>query len=248
MKELRKKDNSGFLGPNYWFVTADRTLYCADKEIEEDKYPYSVTLDVWFKTISLFIPLATFNQEKKTLEEIFMNFMALDFIAPSPQIDTDALIRIIDWIDFDLYTSKEIMEITSKKFIKDYVKDVQEAREQGKEPRNNIKKVGVIIKEATKPLKEKMEKQARKVKELTGEVEGLKETMKQRNDDIEERDKIVKKGKVYLLATILSLLIILDSFLYVTFENLIVLEIAIGSEIAILIGFPAIRSWLKSAS
>jgi len=233
IKELRKKEPRSFLGPDHWFVTRDRSLYCVDQKMKDGEYPYTAKLDVWFSTLCPFMPLVTFNKKKRTIEEIFMHFMASVFIPSSRVIDSDTLIGIIDWIDFESLTVEEIMDITSKKFIKDYVKEVQEAREQGKEPKNNIKKIKAITKEVDETLK-------RKIEGITGELKELKTTMKQKDDTI-------MKIKSYFLVTILLLFIVIDSFLYVISKNLTLLEIAIGGELAFLFGIPSIRSWIRES-
>lgn len=134
------------------------------------------------------------------------------------------------------------------------MKEVQEAREQGKEPKDNIRKIKAITKEVEEIHKKKLEK-------LTEELTVLKNDMNQKTaeildlkESIDQKDTTIKEFKSYLFIAVLLLFIIIDSILYIILKNITTVEITIGIiailitiEVAVLFGIPSIRNWIRES-
>ena len=111
--KLRQGKETGLIGPHYWFLTADRTLYCVSQSLELD-FPLSITIDAWLELMSIFTPLEYYNENKKTIQKIFLKLIAVN-LEKRDLINTDTLIKLTKWINFDDLETKDIIKITSLK-------------------------------------------------------------------------------------------------------------------------------------
>jgi hypothetical protein len=132
IRKVREKDPSeSTLGPNYWFLTFDSSLFCVDRAINEilgraNELPSSIECWAWTEII---LPFLGGSIQKDTAHEAFSYIMKTHFRILPARIDTKKLIGIqTAKVDFNKYTVDEIKAILDDEFVSKYWNDVMKTR------------------------------------------------------------------------------------------------------------------------
>ena len=229
--KLRQGKETGLIGPYYWFLTADRTLYCVSHDLGLD-FPLSITIDAWIELMSIFAPLKNYQENKKLTQKVFLKLMAA-ILEKRNLINPDIMVKLTKWINFDDLETEDIIKITSLKVTNDYIKRIQEAEEKGKQQ---------LIPSYVEKLKEEKDLLIRRK---------LEETEKELKKERETRKSIEKEirqwKKYFVITTILFPLILIDFWLYLSEKISTIKDWAtiIGVEATILFGILALIKWIK---
>jgi hypothetical protein len=133
VKELRKGQPKGALGPDYWFLTEDRTLRCADGEINikgkyEDKTSVVMESDIWLEMITPFLSISP----KQALPPAYSELCRSQLRPIAAGINPDIL-RIAqgEWLNYDWLRTEDIESILHQRFVQEYSEKIQSRRESG---------------------------------------------------------------------------------------------------------------------
>jgi len=134
VKTLRESDTASILGPNKWFLTYDLTLPSVDSFIRK-RFNFSehtmatMIANIWNEIVSPFL-IGIVSQ--KDLVEVLKSFVSSEFTPISEGIEVETLARLeIDWTEYDWLEIKEIQEITSQRFVLDYISRSEEVARTG---------------------------------------------------------------------------------------------------------------------
>lgn len=134
VKTLRESDTASILGPNKWFLTYDLTLPSVDSFIRK-RFNFSehtmatMIANIWNEIVSPFL-IGIVSQ--KDLVEVLKSFVSSEFTPISEGIEVETLARLeIDWTEYDWLEIKEIQEITSQRFVLDYISRSEQVARTG---------------------------------------------------------------------------------------------------------------------
>jgi hypothetical protein len=173
VRELRKNEPAGVLGPKYWFITTDTTLLCVDRAINRkldysDKTPSSMLSEIWLEMISPF--LSSTGKEKSL--DLFGMLLKKEFATIPFKITSEDLAYIQgDWMQYDWLEDQDIERIIGEKWLKQYLEKVKNAEYEG--DKKEVESLASLF-------ARKMSQELEKVKD-----EKLRSTL-------EERTKIIK--------------------------------------------------------
>ena len=134
-KDLRKRQKPSPLGPDYWFLTVDRSLVCADEIVSktvysQDRVPASIHLEFWLELIS---PLLSQDSGANPID-VFSNLLQSKFAKIPHGLNPSDLIELQgDWLDYKDLEVEDIEEILSDVIVSDYLTKVRQARKSGKD-------------------------------------------------------------------------------------------------------------------
>jgi hypothetical protein len=139
VKELRKGRKKSALGPDYWFVTLDRTLACAEEEINRkgysEKTPTVMECDVWMEMITPFLTLSTNNEMIDAYSAVFQS----QFRTIASGIVPEVLQWVQgEWLTYDWLTANDIEAVLHDRFVEDLSRKVSEAHRTGKDEQSAI--------------------------------------------------------------------------------------------------------------
>lgn len=133
VKELRKDQAKGALGPDYWFLTEDRTLRCVDEEINikgryEDKTSAVMEPDIWLEMMTPFLSISP----KEALPPAYSELCRSQLAPVAAGIDPDIL-RITqgEWLNYDFLRTEDIESILHQRFVQEYSEKIRSVRESG---------------------------------------------------------------------------------------------------------------------
>jgi len=117
VQELRKKSEGDILGPNFWFLTHDRSLLYAEKRYGKyAKFPSSIFVDNWVQLIS---PLLSPKQTKDA-RDAYIGLFASRLPVLSGAIDEEVLAAFQGkWMDDEDLKAKDVARIIGNRYIKD---------------------------------------------------------------------------------------------------------------------------------
>jgi len=203
VKTLRDSKPSSFLGPNVWFLTYDLTLSCCDRFIRTNfsfQEPSSSVMpgDLWNDIIS---PLLIGIVTEKDLVEVFKSFISSEFSPISEGLKTRVLANLgIDWTEFDWLEIEEIQEITSQKFVLDYLSRRQkliktESRQTIEQLRSEFniafsRLVGKISSRKIADTRSKLEEEKEETKRLVSSVKTLEEKEVKLKESLTEEQRL----------------------------------------------------------
>ena len=132
---LREKCGKNILGPDYWFITYDTSLYCVDEQSER-KIPASILVKHWLEFITPFLGPDIINE---TFSNTFVLLIKSRFKEIGTEINVDDLYEILgDWISYDEITTVELREILGDKVIRDLLSQIKECKDE--EKRNELRR------------------------------------------------------------------------------------------------------------
>ena len=189
VKTLRESDTFSILGPNKWFLTYDLTLPSVDSFIRK-KYNFSehtiatMIVDIWNEIIS---PFLIGIVAQKDLVEVLKSFVSSEFTPISAGIEVETLARLeIDWTEYDWLGIEEIQEITSQRFVLDYIIRSEEvARTRDSEAVERLRSefnlafsrlIGQISNRKIEQVRIKLEKTEKETDKLKLSVKNLERT------------------------------------------------------------------------
>ncbi len=215
VQQLRSKEKDDILGPNYWFLTHDRSLSSAEMRFHKFDFPTSsVFLDDWVQMIS---PLLS-PKQTKTAKEAYVELFASRLPVLSKTIDDEVFLTFQgDWVDDEDLTPQDIARIIGKKYLKDLHKKLED---EGKQLSEEDKKliIGPIIEEIksqkrnNEQTSQKVARLGKTVFHLKGDVHRLKETVNKQNSAL--------KNVGHLIGALIFLLLWYVLFSYVLISYL----------------------------
>jgi predicted nucleic acid-binding protein len=120
VQELRKEDEGDILGPNYWFLTHDRSLLFVEKRFGKyERFPSSVFIDNWVQLIS---PLLS-PEHTKNARDAYVSLFSSRLPILTRAIDEEVFLAFQGkWMDDEDLTPQDIARVIGNRYIKDYYK------------------------------------------------------------------------------------------------------------------------------
>lgn len=209
VQELRKKSESDILGPNFWFLTHDRSLFFVEKSFGKyEKFPSSIFVDNWVQLIS---PLLSPKQTKDS-RDAYIALFGSRLPMLSGVIDEEVFLGFQGkWMDDEDLTPKDIARIIGNRFIKDYYETSKQKEETiPEEDREKIVK-GIIAE--IKTQNREIAWMKKDLKQLQNETEGLKaEVNEWKQLSAKQKDILSKIGHVVGAVLFLVLWILLYEY------------------------------------
>jgi hypothetical protein len=146
VKELRKGRKKSALGPDYWFVTLDRTLACAEQEINRKGYSEKTSTvmecDVWMEMITPFLALSTNNEMINAYSAVFQ----VQFTTIASGIVPEVLQWVQgEWLNYDWLTTDEIEAVLHDRFVEELSRKVSDAHRTGQDERSALEELGRTV-------------------------------------------------------------------------------------------------------
>jgi len=133
VKELRKGQAKSALGPDYWFMTEDQTLRCADGEINikgkyQDRTSVVMESDIWLEMMTPFLSISP----KQDLPPAYSELCRSQLAQVVAGIDPNTL-RIAqgEWLNYDWLRTEDIENILHQRFIQEYSEKIRSRHENG---------------------------------------------------------------------------------------------------------------------
>jgi hypothetical protein len=117
IQELRKKNEGDILGPDFWFLTHDRSLLYAERQYGKyAKFSSSIFVDNWVQLIS---PLLSPKQTKEA-RDAYIGLFASRLPVLSGAIDEEIFAAFQGkWVDDEDLKAPDIARIIGNRYIKD---------------------------------------------------------------------------------------------------------------------------------
>lgn len=163
VQELRKKSEGDILGPNFWFLTHDRSLlYVENRYGKYEKFPSSIFVDNWVQLIS---PLLSPKQTKDA-RDAYIGLFASRLPVLSGAIDEEVFAAFQGkWIDDEDLKAKDIARIIGNR----YIKDSYEVAKEAEKPISEEDKEKMV-----KPIIAEIRTQNREMTWIKRQITGLK--------------------------------------------------------------------------
>jgi hypothetical protein len=188
VQELRKKEEGDILGPNYWFLTHDRSLAFVEKKFgNHGRIPSSIFVDNWVQLIS---PLLSPKQTQDA-RDAYMSLFASRLPILAGAIDDEDL------------SPKDISRVIGNRYVKDYYKLSQEQEKSipEKDKQNIVEAIVAEVKTQRREaswMRKSIKELEKTTKELRTEV-GTWKQLSDRQKSILSRLGHVVGGAVFLL-------------------------------------------------
>jgi len=180
IQELRKKETGDVLGPNYWFLTHDRSLYFVEKRFGKyEKFPSSIFIDNWVQLIS---PLLT-PEQTKNARDAYASLFASRLPILTKTIDGDVFLAYQGkWMDDEDLTAQDVARVIGNRYIKDYYEEIKEEGRQITEEERDM----IIM-----PLIEEIKSQKKEREEVRQELTSLKQATTRLQTETKELKQII---------------------------------------------------------
>lgn len=168
VQELRKKDRGDILGPNYWFLTHDRSLQFVEEEFGKyEKFPSSIFVDNWVQLIS---PLLA-PEQTKDARDTYTSLFASRLPILTKTIDGAVFLAYQGkWMDDEDLKPNDVARVIGNRYVKDYYEKAKEEKKRlTKEERDMI----------IQPTIEEVKSEKKEIEELKQEVASLRQTTSQ---------------------------------------------------------------------
>lgn len=138
IQQMRKAGESDILGPDYWFLTHDRSLYFAEKRFGKFvTFPSSIYVDSWIQLLS---PLVS-PKQKKEARDAYVSLFASRLPTLAGTVDDGVLLSFQGkWMDDEDLTVNDIAKILGNRYVKSHY----ERSEQKQEPISDEEKNTMI--------------------------------------------------------------------------------------------------------
>jgi len=183
IQELRKEDSGDILGPKYWFLTHDRSLFHVERSFGKYEAFSSIFLDSWVQLIS---PLLA-PEQTKIAKDAYTNLFASRLPLLSKTIDEDAFLAFQGaWVDDEDLEPQDVARIIGNRQIKNITDRLeQEKKTLTDEERDLIIKPMVeeskTRKKETQELKTNVISLDKKVSTLQGKISILESRVGRQN-------------------------------------------------------------------
>jgi len=178
IQELRKTESGDVLGPNYWFLTHDRSLSFVEKKFGKEKIHSSIFLDNWVELIS---PLLA-PEQTKDARDAYANLFASRLPLLTQTIkEEDFFVLQGKWIDDEDLTPEDVARIIGNRYIRDYLEEVREGKKEvNKEELERA--IQPLIEEVKTGKKEsqEMKKEIASLRKATTELQTKSTTLEQK--------------------------------------------------------------------
>jgi len=212
IQELRKKEIEDVLGPNYWFLTHDRSLYFVEKRFGKyEKFPSSIFVDNWVQLLS---PLLA-PEQVKNARDTYVSLFASRLPVLTKTIDEDVFLAYQGkWMDDEDLTPQDVARVIGNRYIKDHYEKIKEEEKKITEEERDMIIQPVI--EEIKSQKKEREKLKQKVASLGQRATQLqKETSELKRIMTSQRNIISWLGHLIGAITFLILWFILYQFVLI---------------------------------
>ena len=212
IQELRKNDKGDFLGPKYWFLTHDRSLYFVEKRFEKfEAFPSSIFLDNWVQLIS---PMLA-PEQTKTAKDTYSDLFASRLPMLSKTIDEETFLAFQgDWVDDEDLTPQDIARVIGNK----YVRNLHEKLEQEKKQLTDEERDLII-----RPLVEELKTQKKEVQELNSKITSVDQKVSTLKGEVSTlRNTVVLQNNLLTWFGHLMGAIIFVVFWYVLYQYVLV--------------------------
>lgn len=192
IKEYRKNNPSGILGPKGWFLTTDSTLWRAEREAFFDEISASITAQVWLQIIS---PLISPKLRIEDTMKSFTKLLSTNFGTSSMIKQEDILNIAAAFIDDKGLNEKDFDGILGNKHVRNTLRKLhtshikQDKKEEEKWTRESMKAVSHQLKD-------------KRAQEIEAAITGLKArldkhegTIGKQTTQISEQDVQIKELK-----------------------------------------------------
>lgn len=180
IQELRKKEASDILGPNFWFLTRDRSLSHVEERFGKyEKFPSSIFVDNWIQMIS---PLLA-PEQTKSARDAYTSLFASRLPILTKAIGEDVFLAYQGkWMDDEDLKPEDVARVIGNRYIMDYYKKaVHEDKQITEEELEMI----------TQPIIEEVKKQAKEGATLRRGVASLKRKTTQLQIETKELKRTV---------------------------------------------------------
>jgi predicted nucleic acid-binding protein len=165
VEELRKKDRGDVLGPNYWFLTHDRSLQFVEKKFGKyEKFPSSIFVDNWVQLISPLLAPEQTNDARDAYASLFASRLPM----LTKTIDGAVFLAYQGkWMDDEDLMPNDVARVIGNRYVKDYYEKAKEEKKRlTKEERDMI----------IQPTLEEVKREKTEMEELKQEVASLRQT------------------------------------------------------------------------
>jgi hypothetical protein len=169
IRKLREKEESDMLGPQYWFLTYDTSLFCVDQKINEEtaKYsdpPSSMIAELWLTFLTPFLGPDVANID---LPRLFGELMKTSLALLPAEIPLDLLVEIEKpWLNYEALDEEDIEAILGDKVVQEYIKQAEMLRKKGDARYEEVKKsLREVVSQKTSDLLNKRAISSKKAKE-----------------------------------------------------------------------------------
>jgi len=178
VQELRKREAGDILGPNYWFLTHDRSLYFVETRFGKyERNPSSIFVDNWIQLIS---PLLA-PEQTKDARDAYVSLFASRLPMLTKAIDEDVFLAFQGkWMDDQDLTPEDIARVIGNRYIKDHY---EETKEEGK--RITEEERDMII----QPTVQELKSQKTDTAELKKDIASLRQTTTQLQEESAELNR-----------------------------------------------------------
>jgi predicted nucleic acid-binding protein len=137
IQDMRSKDKGDILGPNYWFLTHDRSLRAVEEKFDKyEKFPSSIFLDNWLQLLS---PLLA-PEQTKNARDAYLGLFASRLPLLSRVVDEEIFLAFQGkWMDDEDLSPDDVARIIGNRYVKDYYDKVSSAEKPiSSEDKENI--------------------------------------------------------------------------------------------------------------
>lgn len=179
IQELRKKKVGDVLGPNYWFLTHDRSLLFVEKKFgKHERIPSSIYIDNWVQLISLLVV----PEQTKNARDAYTALFASRLPVLSRLIDEEVFLAAQGkWMDDEDLTPEDVARVMGNRYIKDYL---EKASSKDKEISEEEREIAIqpVIGELKSQKKEtaKLKQEITELRQATTELQNKSTTLEQR--------------------------------------------------------------------
>jgi len=170
VQDLRKKDKGDILGPNYWFLTHDRSLLFVEKRFGKYKtFPSSIFVDNWVQLISPLVSPKLIKNARDTYISLFASRLPI----LSRTVDEEVYLAFQGkWMDDEDLSPEDVARIIGNRYIKDYYERSKEV-EKPILAEDKQKMLKPVIAEIKKQRRETawMKRDIKKLQEETGKLQ-----------------------------------------------------------------------------
>ena len=182
IQKLRSKSKGDILGPDFWFLTHDRSLLYVEKQYGKYKgFPSSIFVDNWVQLIS---PLLSPKQTKDA-RDAYLGLFASRLPMLSGAIDEEVFAAFQGkWIDDEDLSAKDIARIMGNR----YIKDIYEMTKETEKPISDEDKEKMV-----KPIIAEIRTQNKEMAWMKREIGNLKKGAEGLQKDLSDLKQLSQK-------------------------------------------------------
>lgn len=149
MQELRKKQKGNILGPDFWFLTHDRSLAFVEKKLRHRQLPSSIFVDNWVQMIS---PLLS-PEHIKSARDVYASLFASRLPILGSSFDERFFLSFQgQWMDDENLSPEDIARIAGNRYVREYYDLTKATKEMSQKEKDA--KMKMILEQVGKQFKE----------------------------------------------------------------------------------------------